>query len=144
MLRLFWIIIGIIVVIGIANEYEVTAPSRSDPPSSSAPSRSDPPSSSGPQLHVLAFSCSNEDGYAHVRGEVRSLASRPIENLMVIGELRQADGTLIKTAEAMVEYDPLMPGQASPFHALTPHNPLATNCGLAFKTLWGGQIAYTK
>jgi hypothetical protein len=112
-----------------------------DMPHVTVPSRSDQPLST--QLHVLTFSCSKEHGYAHVRGEVRNLSSRPIEGLMAVGEFRQADGTLVKTAESMVDYNPLLPGQTSPFHALTSDNPAATKCHLAFKTFWGSRITYT-
>jgi|SRR5919106_147245 hypothetical protein len=134
-LRLFWIAIAAIILIG----FWTMPPERT-----SSPTRSDPaPAPAPPRLHLLSFDCAVEHGYTYVRGEVKNLSSTPIEDLRIIGELRQADGTLVKTATAMVEYDPLMPGQSSPFEALTPHNPLATKCQPAFKTFWGPQIPYT-
>jgi hypothetical protein len=62
---------------------------------------------------------------------------------MAVGIFRGADDELIKSSDALVDYNPLMPGQASPFEAGTTDNPLIKSCELSFKTLWGSQLAYT-
>lgn len=91
-------------------------------------------------LEVLSFRCSEEYGYSTVEGEVRNLTSEKLENVTAVGEFRTAGGDLVTTASAIIEYNPLMPGQRSPFKAMTTHNPLSVKCGVEFKYLLGGTI----
>jgi hypothetical protein len=136
----FLVALGATVLVGIwlawLNKSEIATPARVASPTPSAVSV--------PPLQLLSVTCAVEHGYGYVRGEVKNVSNSAIKGLMVVGEFRQADGTLIKTADSVVDYDPLMPGQSSPFEALTPHNPLATKCQIGFKTFWGPEIPHTK
>jgi hypothetical protein len=40
-----------------------------------------------------------------------------------------------------VEYDPLLPGQRSPFSAITTGNPAITKCNVGFKQMFGGALS---
>ena len=97
-----------------------------------------------PPLEVLSWRCDNEHGYIHVRGEVRNVSSRKLENVVAVGEFRTKDGELVKTGEALLDYNPIMPGQKSPFSAGGTDNPSIKNCQIAFKYLMGGSIPYTE
>lgn len=56
---------------------------------------------------------------------------------MAVGVFKDSQGRVIKKADALIDYDPLMPGQSSPFEALTSGNPLIERCSLRFRTYGG-------
>ena len=96
-----------------------------------------------PKLKVLNFRCYSEHVYMFVSGEVKNTSSSKLKNVVAVGTFRAADGTHITTETALLEYNPIMPGQTSPFQAGGKHNPLMTKCSLGFKYLLGGSIPYT-
>lgn len=108
----------------------------------SAPSIHPPSRPSAPPLEVLSFNCVKEHGYVFVRGEVKNISTKKLKNVMAVGEFRSASGNLIKTEDALIEYNPIMPGQASPYEAGGTDNPLITNCNLSFKHIFGQPISY--
>ncbi len=102
-----------------------------------------PPARQEPLLEVQSWGCVTENRYIHGRGEVKNVSARPLKNVQAVGTLRNAAGELVKTESSLIDYNPIMPGQTSPFEALGPENPAITNCNLSFKHLFGGEIAYT-
>lgn len=66
---------------------------------------------------------------------------KPISRLMAVGTFTNASHDLIKSATGMVEYQPLMPGQKSPYKVMASLNPLINQCHVAFKIMFGSQIA---
>lgn len=61
---------------------------------------------------------------------------------MAVVIFRTENGTLVKTDDALIDYDPLMPGQSSPFQVLATENPAIKKLSLSFKHLLGGEIKY--
>ncbi len=106
-----------------------------------APARSSEPES--PPLELLSWKCEKEHGYVFVLGEVRNVSSRSLENITAVGTFRTKNGDLVKTETALVEYNPILPGQASPFKAGGTDNPQITSCAVAFKHLLGGSVSFT-
>jgi hypothetical protein len=47
----------------------------------------------------------------------------------------------VKSADAMVDYQPLLPGQTSPYKAMTTLNPAVASCQVVFKTMFGGAVS---
>ena len=94
------------------------------------------------QLEVKSWRCEEENGYIFVHGEVRNVTNEPLKHVMVVGIFHEKDGTFVKSADALVEYDPLLAGQSSPFKAGTTHNPLIKSCDIGFKTMLGGQLSW--
>jgi hypothetical protein len=103
-----------------------------------------PPSAEmqAPPLEVLSWSCSKEYSYIFVKGEVKNVSSNAIENVMAIGTFRTNDGTFVKSRDALIDYNPLLPGQVSPFKAGDTNNPAIKKCEVSFKTLWGKAINF--
>ena len=91
---------------------------------------------------MLSFQCVKEHGYTYVRGEVKNVSSTKLENVMAVGKFRTESGELVKTGDALVDYNPIMPGQTSPFEAGATDNPQITSCNLSFRHLFGKPIAY--
>lgn len=130
-------LLSLIIVIGLIWMFwEIFSPAGSS--SSSTPS-----SNSSSPLKLLSSSCTHGNGHFHVEGEVQNISNKKLENVMAVGELRAKDGTLVKSADALLEYNPLMPNQTTPFHVITTDNPIIKTCEISFKYLMGGQIPYT-
>jgi hypothetical protein len=54
---------------------------------------------------------------------------------------RTKDGELVKTDEAVLDYNPVMPGQTSSFTVMTSDNPMISNCVVRFKHVSGVELA---
>ncbi len=92
------------------------------------------------QLEMLSWRCSKEGGYVRVNGEVRNISDEPLEDVEVVGSFRSADGTLVKSGSAMIDFNPLLPGQSSAFEARAEDDPEVSDCNVTFRKLGGGEI----
>jgi len=132
------------IVFSIAYDDSSTTTDRASPARTST---SNSPRPSVPQrapLELLSFRCEKEHGYVFVRGEVRNRSASKLDNVTAVGEFRNAGGQLVKLETALVEYNPLMPGQTTPFQAGGTDNPEIKSCGVGFKHLLGGPIGYER
>jgi len=93
-------------------------------------------------LEVSSWSCDKKHGYMFIRGEVKNITDKPIKNLMAVATFRTKDDTFVKSDDALVEYNPLLPGQTSPFKVGTSQNPASEKCRLSFKTMFGSKLRY--
>lgn len=91
-------------------------------------------------LETLGWSWRIEHGYLVAEGEIRNLRADPIKNLTAVVTFRTSDGKFVKSDSALVEYQPLMPGQTSPWKVLAPHNPVIAGASVEFKLLFGGTV----
>lgn len=96
-----------------------------------------------PPHEVISWKCDKEYGFIFVRGEVKNVSKQSIKNVMAVGEFRTKDGTLVKSEDALIDYNPLLPGQTSPFKTGGTDNPAIINCNLSFKALFGEQLGYS-
>jgi len=97
-----------------------------------------------PKLELQSWRCYEESGYKHVVGEVKNISDDPLYRVQVVGVFRAENGDFIKSSDALIEYDPVMPNQISPFKTLTKFNPLMSSCEISFSKLGGGKINFTK
>jgi len=114
--------------------------------STASSGRSNPAPPAAPQtpsLEVQSWKCNTEHGYIFVEGEVKNVSNRKLENVVAVGTFRTKSGEHVKTEDALLDYNPILPGQISPFKAGGTTNPQITNCNLTFKYLMGGTIAFT-
>lgn len=95
-------------------------------------------------LEVQSWRCDKEHGFVFVRGEVKNVSTQKLKNVVAVGEFRTKGGELVKSEDALLDYNPIMPGQTSPFSAGGTDNPQIQNCNLGFKYLLGGSIAYVE
>jgi hypothetical protein len=140
-----FIIVGVVAVYQVAT---INSGSTGSAPAS-APSKagiSPPPvaQSTGPLLEVQSWRCDHEHGYVFVRGEVKNISSNPLKNVVAVGHFRTKSGDLVKSETALLEYNPILAGQTSPFRAGGTGNPQIANCGLSFAYLMGGSVEYTE
>lgn len=95
-----------------------------------------------PVLEVLSKRGYGEYGYMHVEGQVKNLSGRSMENLTAVVTWYAENGTFITSDSALVEFNPLLPGQTSPFKTLTRRNPEMSRFTVEFKRLGGGSVAH--
>lgn len=91
-------------------------------------------------LVILDWSWSEDYGYVTVEGQVRNISGRKLENVEAVASFFAEDGTFITSDSSLVEYNPLMPGQVSPFKVMKTYNPLMRKASIGFKTMWGSAL----
>ena len=94
------------------------------------------------KLEVFSWSCKNRRGYMIIEGEVKNISDSSIKNLMTVGTFRKEDGTFIKSDDALIEYNPLLSGQTSPFKVMSRNNPAISKCRISFKEISGQKILH--
>ena len=140
---LLWVLVGIFVLtiprvivhsLDIAQEVNTpTQPNRSAAPTIPA----------GPLLRVESFSWSISYNYAIAEGEVTNISSDPLKNVQAMGQFYTKDSTFITSADALIDYNPILPGQTSPFKVMATHNPAMDGCRISFKNMFGGSIEHS-
>ena len=93
-----------------------------------------------PQLQLLSYGCSTDYGYFHITGQVKNIAGQSLKNVEAVGTAYAKDGTFINSDSALIEYNPILPDQTSPFEVLMTDNPAMQKCNVDFKFLMGGSV----
>lgn len=125
----FPLILLLLIVLGCANQPYNRSDSRSVEPS-------------GPKLKLLAMNGVIEYGFLTVQGQVANTTNERLEHIQAVVSHFDSDGNFISSDSALIEYDPLMPGQTSPFRVGTRHNPAMKSYRIEFKYILGGAIGY--
>lgn len=79
-------------------------------------------------------------GYHIVEGQVTNISDEPLRNVTVVATWLDGEGGFITSDDALIEYNPILPGQTSPFKTMTTSNPAMKRYTVSFKELMGGQI----
>lgn len=82
------------------------------------------------------------ESYSHVvaEGTVKNTSSESLKNVTAVVQYYDKDGTFITSADALIDYNPIMPGQVSPFKTITTANPAMKKANINFKSLMGGTL----
>ncbi|MFC2013404.1 FxLYD domain-containing protein [Chloroflexota bacterium] len=109
---------------------------------SDTPGVTEQPTPTPPAYILQLISASHERAYDYVTmsGEVKNISSKNLENVMVVVNYYTDDDTFVKTDEALISYNPILPGQISPFKSITTDNPAIKRYKITFKYFWGGKI----
>lgn len=110
---------------------------------------SSPPPASRPDLSVielelLSMTWHSEHGFAIMEGEVKNISSNKLDGVQAIGSWYNASGTLITSDSAIIEYNPIMPGQTSPFKVMATYNPEMKTASIRFKHIFGRSISFKR
>ena len=96
-----------------------------------------------PPLTLLSMRCYEGGyGYMYVEGRVRNNSGKALKNVTALVEWYTSDGTFVTTHEALIDYNPILPGQTSPFKTQGKGSLKMSNCSLVFKELLGGTIRF--
>lgn len=99
------------------------------------------PAASNEKLELVSYKCAVEYGYFKITGQVKNISDKPMENVMAVGSIFTDSGEFVKSSDALIDYNPILVGQTSPFQTLTTTNPEATKCQVEFKEMFGGTIS---
>jgi TPR repeat protein len=94
------------------------------------------------QLVLLDWRWTRESGFVTAEGQVRSVTPHKLENVSVTVIYKTSSGALVTSDTVLIEYNPLMPGQLSPFKVITSDNPQIRNANVNFSFLMGGSIPF--
>lgn len=79
-------------------------------------------------------------GYHYVEGQVKNLTDQPLKNITAVSTWYDKDGNFVKSDDALIDYNPLLPGQTSPFKTISTGNPVMSRFSIEFKELLGGAL----
>ncbi len=96
----------------------------------------------GPQLELETWTWGEEYSYAIAHGTVKNISGESLKNVQAVVSFYAKDGTFITSDDALIDYNPILPGQTSPFKVIATHNPAMRKAGIEFKELMGGTIRY--
>ena len=95
-----------------------------------------------PKLALLASNGYEEYGYFKVDGQVKNTSNEPLQGVEAVVTWYDSDGGFVKSEEALIEYDPLLSGQTSPFKSITTGNPAMKRYSIEFKELAGTPLEH--
>ena len=72
---------------------------------------------------------------------VKNISSARLENVQAVAIFTDKNGNFITSADALIEYRPILPGQSSPFKVMQTYNPAMKSCRMEFKRFAGGELA---
>lgn len=93
------------------------------------------------QLELLSSSLTSaSEGYLRTEGQVKNITGQSLENIEAVVQLFDANDEFITSDSAIIDFNPILPGQTSPFQVTTPKNPKIERYSISFKILLGGTI----
>ena len=95
-----------------------------------------------PQLELVAYSWGTESDYAILEGQVKNISSQSLQSVTAVATFYDANGGFITTSDALIDYNPILPGQTSPFKVMKTENPAMKKANVEFKYLMGGSIPF--
>ena len=98
------------------------------------------PDGSHAQLEMIGWKCSTSYGYMITEGEIKNISNNSLNNVEAVISYYTKDNKFITSDSALVDYNPILPEQISPFEVTTTGNPAMDNCKVGFKFLMGGAI----
>ena len=103
-----------------------------------------PTPASGPVLRVGKWHWSEDYGYVTAEGTVTNISSESLANVQAVVTFKTKDGTLVTSEDAVIDYNPLLPGQTSPWKVMARANPAMTSASVEFKEMFGGTLTTTQ
>lgn len=101
------------------------------------------PEQTAGSLEVVSWKCEPQGTeWMKFLGEVRNTSTVPMESVKALGLVRDSAGIVGKDF-GFVDYDPLRPGETSPFDVLVKTGGRAGTCEVSFTTLAGELIPTT-
>jgi len=92
------------------------------------------------QLELLNTNWSMGHGYATYEGQVKNISSLKLKNIRAVVTFYDKNGNMITSSSALIEYNPILPNQSSPFKVLKTYNPAMQKAGVEFSYLGGGTL----
>jgi hypothetical protein len=94
------------------------------------------------KLALISAKCTLESdiGFTECEGFVENISGKTVENVEVVIIWVDDDGVPQSSDEALIDYNPILAGQQSPWSTIGTYNPALTRFRVQFKELLGGTI----
>jgi hypothetical protein len=117
-----------------------STPVRTTRPASAptAPPATPKPAEPNYQLALIAAKGYDQHGFHIVEGQVKNISDKPLSAVTAVTTWYTQDGTFVKTDDAIIDYNPILPGQTSAFKTMSSSNPAMSRFTVEFKRLFGG------
>lgn len=96
-----------------------------------------------PQLALLSsrgYPSDDEGSYYYVEGQVKNISTVSLSNIEAVVTWYTKNGQFIISDSALVKFNPILPGQVSPFETITTGNPRMAKYAVEFQNFGGGRI----
>jgi hypothetical protein len=101
-------------------------------------------SGAAPLLELQEMSWYDQEGYIVVDGTVKNVSSSSLPTVQAHVTFEGAEGWLISEEHAMIELNPIFPGQVSRFSVISRYYPEIISVVLDFRTFSGESIPWSK
>jgi len=109
-----------------------------------APEMEEPTAATEPELLMgpKDWNWHYEAGFAIAEGRVKNISGRSLDGVVAVAEWEAADGMFITSDDALIDYQPILPGQTSPWSIIGTWNPAMKNghARVSFRHILGGTI----
>ena len=78
--------------------------------------------------------------YSEIEGEVKNVSGTKLKSVDAVASYYTADGSFITSGSALIDYNPILADQTSPFKTMTRFNPAMASVKLEFRELGGGLL----
>lgn len=79
----------------------------------------------------------SSSSHVTAEGEITNISSESLKNVEAVVTFRTKSGDFITSDSAIIDYNPLLPNQTSPWKVIATWNPEMQTASVQFKTLWG-------
>lgn len=95
-----------------------------------------------PQLEKWSENFSDESGFDKVSGEVTNISAQAIKNVEAETTFYDESGNVVKTTSALLQLNPILPGQTSSYETMDTDNPAIKREKTSFSILMGGSVPF--
>jgi hypothetical protein len=137
-----WVVAGLLLILGISCFGAIIVDRQTSAPSNFASASGQNTPASQPELALLSAvgQQSGSGSYHIVEGQVRNISNQPIRSVVAIATWYDKNDQFITTDDALIDYNPILPGQTSPFKTMSRTNPSMQRFTISFKRMGGTAI----
>lgn len=78
--------------------------------------------------------------FIEARGQLKNISQNSMQRVNVLVSFYDSSGNFVTSQSSFIEFDPILPGQISPFNVIASFNPLIKKASIEFKFYLGGSI----
>jgi tetratricopeptide (TPR) repeat protein len=96
----------------------------------------------GSDLELTTWSWSTTAGGSYVvaKGQVKNISDQSLRNVEAVVSYYDRNENFITSSSALIDFNPILAGQTSPFSTMETYNPAMRTASIQFKYLMGGTI----
>ncbi|MEO7716307.1 MAG: FxLYD domain-containing protein [Capsulimonas sp.] len=113
---------------------QTSEPAQYSPPAAPAPV------DTTPKLKKLSENFTKEYTYCIVSGEVKNTSGESLKSVEAVTTYYDKNNNVVKTDSALIDFNPILPGQTSPYKTMSSDNPAIKTERTRFQEFGGAEI----